>query len=193
MKNESETLADLNTGVVALASVCDGFFDAEVASRDAHPVEAANIPEPYQQLLVHQEHMTTRLNAHYGAPVALRVLEEQTNEDHYARRILLTPVNSDAVVEFGIARLNLSLVSPSVRQDVLKQEIPLGDVLIQHNVMRRIDPKWYFRFGPESPFVGDFSTEASVPVFGRVGIIHCDGAPAIQLLEVVTDARRADG
>ena len=67
----------------------------------------------------------------------------------------------------------------------LAGEIPLGAILITNEVMRRIEPKWYFRFTADAPMAAHFAGGGAA--YGRVGIIHCDGAPAIELLEVVTD------
>ncbi len=187
MTDVERTLQELNTGVVALASICADFFDAETADRGATAVPQDDVPEPYRSLLVHNEHMTTTLVLHHNQPVELEVLEERFDLHLYARKILLRLEGGD-VVEFGIARLNLALVDPPVRQEIRKRKTPLGDILIRHNVMRRIDPKWYFRFDKDSPFTTHFANNGQAAAYGRVGIIHCNGQPAIQLLEVVTDA-----
>jgi chorismate-pyruvate lyase len=186
MTPENE-MGDLSTGVVALESLCKGFYDSTTAIKDAHSIAPESLPDPFNTLLNHREHMTTKLTAHYQRPIELRVLSVRDSGQHYARQIELTVDQGQRIVEFGIARLNLALIAPHVREEVLSQQTPLGDVLRKHDVMRRIDPKWYFKFGPDSPFTTAFKNQT--PVYGRVGIIHCNDQPAIQLLEVVCGNR----
>ena len=154
-------------------------------------VAPAEIPAPYRELLVHHDHMTTKLEAYYGEAVELRVLQEHWQEEIYRRKILLTLKGSGRVVEFGIVRMNLALVSPPVRIQIKQRETPLGEILIQQDVLRRIDPQWYFHFGADSPLATRFDTGHAAPVFGRVGTIYCNDQPAFQLLEVVNDMKES--
>jgi len=181
-----DTVHDLNSGLVALTSIAEPFFDGTDARLDAQPTLADDIPQPFLRLLVHQDHMTARLTEHYGRSVFLSVLEDRRLDSTYTRKILLTLDSTETVVEFGIARIILPLVPKPARDEILARQDPLGDILIRHNVLRSIDPKWYLRFGRQSPFVRHFG--GGGPVFGRVGIIHCNRQPAIQLLEIVNDA-----
>lgn len=186
------SLNELNSGVEALASICNGFFGRDVASVGSHSVQPHELPAPYQELLVHHEHMTATLTAYYGASIELRVLQEQLDQEVYTRAILLVEQGSNAVVEFGIAKMNLALIPSNVRAEIREGRTPLGDILVTHDVFRRVDPKWYFRFDGQSPLMGHFGSVGNATAFGRVGIIHLHNQPAIQLLEVVVDARRGD-
>lgn len=168
----------------ALADLCDGFFD-DLAFVDAClRVGADELPPLARKLLVHREHMTVVLEAHFGAPAVLRVLAERRDAQHYARHVLLT-VGADArVVEVGVMQMNLDCVSEAVRSEVLDQRRPLGEILIRHDVLRRISPRWYFRFPKGTPIAAAFAS-GEESIFGRVGVIYCDEEPAIELLEVV--------
>ena len=146
------------------------------------------MPAPYRNLLVHNNHMTSALASHYGHPVSLRVLGEQRDGHIYSREILLTLGRSDNVVEYGIMRIDLSLVTEAVRSRILARTVPLGDILMRHKVLRRIEPKWFVRFGEGSPLLAHFGSDVK-EAFGRIGIIHCDHKPAIELLEVVVAGR----
>lgn len=171
----------------ALADLCDGFFD-DLAWVDRCPRRVADeFPAPLQDLLVHREHMTTRLADFYGRPVTLRVLAEQESDTEYARKIILE-LPGERPVEFGIVRIGLTYIDDAVRGDVLARRAPLGDILIQHGVLRRISPRWYFEFPPGSPVAAALGNPPG-PLIGRVGTIYCDEEPAIELLEVVYDAR----
>ena len=88
-------------------------------------------------------------------------------------------------MQFGIARVNLCYCSPAVRAEILAARTPLGRILIQHNVLRRIEPTAFLRVIPGSAMMEWFELERSRPTYGRLAYIHCDGQPAIELLEIV--------
>jgi hypothetical protein len=148
-------------------------------------VPAAEVPEPYQGLLVHEHHMTVTVERHHGRPVYLRVLGRHREGSWYARKILLLPVGTDKVVQFGIMRINLDLLARQVRQQVLDENTPLGRILIKHNVLRRIEPTAFLRIVPNEALMKYFGVTEPRVTYGRLAIIHCDDRPAVELLEVV--------
>ncbi|MCH8853812.1 MAG: hypothetical protein IID41_14340 [Planctomycetes bacterium] len=149
-------------------------------------VPAKSLEEPFRTLLVHEDHMTGVLLAHYGRAVGLHVLRRTNTEDTYTRFITLTASDSEQVVETGIVRINLALLSTAVRQEIVEAKKPLGSILIDHDVLRRIEPKWYFHLESSCPMLDHFGSGVR-QAYGRVGMIHCDNQPAIELLEVVAD------
>lgn len=171
----------------ALADLCDGFFDDLSFLADCQLREADELPGAARRLLAHRDHMTTVLEREFGEPVALRVVRDQIDAEHYARKIILTRGALGPPLEFGIVRLEFRYVAPAVRAEILQKSAPLGEILIRHNVLRRISPRWYFSFPPDSPIAHALGP-SSEPVYGRVGVIYCDEEPAIELLEVVTSA-----
>lgn len=141
-------------------------------------VPAEAVPEPYRGLLVHEHHMTVTVEAYHGGLVDVRVLESRLDGELYSRRILLELQSSGKVVQYGLVRLDLSRVVPEVRARILEQKTPLGRVLIEHDVLRRVEPTAYLRF-TSTPWFGEVAT------YGRLAIIHFDGEPAVEVLEVV--------
>jgi hypothetical protein len=152
---------------------------------DYEVVPADEVPAPYDQLLVHEHHMTVTVEEFYGSLVDVRVLDRKKSGDSYARKILLALQSTGQVVQFGIVRVNFRYCSPEVRAEIESERTPLGRVLIQHNVLRRIEPTSYFRVIPGPSMMSWFNLEHSRPTYGRLGYIHCDGRPCVELLEVV--------
>jgi len=175
----------------ALASLAAIFFGPGI-SEEPDLLAEKELPEPYKQLLAHDRHMTTSLEDYHGHPVLLEVLEERTDGDQYRRKILLTSGPGRHVVEVGVVRINLAYTSDDVRNEIVNKQAPLGDILIRYNVLREIEPKWYFRFKGPPALKGAFDRALPEPVFGRVGVIHCDGEPAIELLEVVASDKAVE-
>lgn len=133
--------------------------------------------------------MTLRLREHFGGDVRLHVISSDLDGDFYQRLITLTSVATGRVVEVGLVRIDLGYTSEPVRSAIQERNTPLGDVLIQANVLRRIEPKWYYRFTGGCPLLADFGEARPQTAYGRLGTIYCDEQPAIELLEIVYDER----
>jgi hypothetical protein len=153
---------------------------------DYEVIPAPLVPEPYHRLLVHEHHMTVTVEAHHGDLVDVQVLARRHSGNDYARKIVLTLRGSRRVVLFGIVHINLGYCTPPVREAILAQNTPLGRILIEHDVLRRIEPTAYLRVRPGPRQLAWFHIDQPRPFYGRLGIIHCDEKPAVHLLEVVT-------
>jgi hypothetical protein len=154
--------------------------------RDYEVIPAEQIPLPYHDLLVHEHHMTVTVEAHHGSLVDVKVLDRKRNGDSYARKILLALQSNGKIVQFGLVRIWLNYCSPEVADRIVSESTPLGRILIEHGVLRRIEPTQYVRVTPGPDMMKWFGLETPTPAYGRLAIIHCDGKPAIELLEIVT-------
>jgi chorismate-pyruvate lyase len=171
----------------ALGELLRPFLPPEFGS-ECDLVQADAIPSPADMLLVHHNHMTVQLERHHRCAVEVRVIAERHEYDVYSRLISLNLVDSGRVVEYGIARLNLRHLSPAVQAEVLSKQTPLGSILIQHNVHRRVKPRFFVRFPAFSRIMNLFHAGSlDSPVYGRLGTIYCNNEPAIQLLETVVN------
>ncbi len=161
------------------------FYDAPENLGKFAEVRAEEMPAPFRTLLAHQGHMTETVEAFHHSPVDVRVLETEIEDSHYARKILLARQSDGKVVQFGIVRLDFAYVSAEVRREIESQKIPLGRVLIQHNVMREIQLTKLWKVTPGSDLQNYFGISATVTTFGRTALINCNGQPAVELLEIV--------
>jgi chorismate-pyruvate lyase len=166
-----------------------GLFYAHSAElADFAPVAPCDIPEPYRQLLAHDQHMTVTVEQFHGCPVDVRVIEHKLAPPHYARKILLTRQSDGAVVQFGIVRIDLDQVDPAAREEILARQKPLGRILIEHNVLREVELVDLWRVTPGHDLRELFHLADVEQTYGRTALIHCNGQPAIELLEIVTPA-----
>ena len=159
------------------------------ADSSATVIFANDIPEPYRGLLAHTEHMTVTVEDFYGRHVDVRVLEAGRDGDFYHRRIVLTLEGRDQIVQFGAVRIDLTCLSPEVRDAILEQKTPLGRVLIEHNVLRRIEPTAFLKVEPGLSLVRTLLPPAPRTLYGRTGVIFCNDRPAIAVLEVLCPAK----
>ncbi len=168
-----------------LAALGEGFFEGVSWLRDCVQIQAHEIPRETRSLLVHDRHMTATLHAHYAQAVTLRVLDYREESSAYRRKILLTVNAGKRIVEFGLVRLSLDVLPAAARAEIEARSLPLGTIFAKYNVLTVVEPRWYLRFSSQSPVVQYFVPQAPTEAFGRLGVIHCDGKPAVELLEVV--------
>jgi chorismate-pyruvate lyase len=165
------------------------FYDVPDELAQFDEVSRADTPPVYRALLHHEHHMTVTVENFHGCAVDVRVLDVKRTGHHYARKILLTRQSDNAVVQFGIMRLNFGYVSDEIRRDIESEKIPLGHVLIQHDVLRVIHLDQLWRVVPGPDLCRLFNISPSESTYGRTAVIDCNGEPAVELLEIVTPVR----
>jgi hypothetical protein len=148
-------------------------------------VPADEVPPPYQELLVHEHHMTVTVEKHHGDLVDVRILARHVDDGSYARKILLAMQTSGKVVQFGIMRVKMRYCSPEVQKAIRAGRTPLGRILIEHDVLRRIEPTAFLRVIPGKAMIDWFGLDRPRPTYGRLAVIHCNEQPAVELLEIV--------
>lgn len=168
-----------------LAALVTLFYDDPAACGTMLPIEAAEMPQAYRRLLVHEEHMTVAMEAHHESIVDVEVLETLVTGNQYARKILLRRQSDQTVVQFGILRLDLSLLTAEIRNEIEQQTRPLGRILVRHNVMRSVhlDRLWRVISGKE--LQQHFQTEVEQETYGRTAAIDLGGRRAVEVLEIV--------
>lgn len=152
---------------------------------DWRAVEGRDLPEPQKRLLVHHGHMTIALGEYHRNPVELQVLDRRRSGDLYARRLVLTVPGNDSPVLFGIMRIDLTATPPEAREEILAETKPLGAILIDWGVLRRIDPRIYLEIRPGPLLAETLRVRSADSLYGRLATIYCGGMAAVELLEVV--------
>jgi hypothetical protein len=171
---------------VELTELLDEFYGEPIGHAQLGIFESVkSVPAPYDVLLDHHKHMTVTVEKYYGQTVDVHVHRCQRKDDWYAREITLVTSQSRRIVQYGIVRLDTTKLDSEVWRQIESRSIPLGRVLIEHQVMREValHDLWRVRVGPSLAglmhvAIGDF-------LYGRTALIYCDGAPAIELLEIV--------
>ena len=170
---------------VELESLIGLFFEDASELGRFEEVTAEQVPEPSRSLLAHDRHMTVTVEKYHGSPVDVQVLQSRTDGDLYSRKILLTRQSDGRVVQFGIVRLHMSVLSPEVSAEIERMETPLGRILINHGVFRVVKLLSLLKIQCGSELAETMGLEVDQECYGRTARIFCDGAPAIELLEIV--------
>ena len=151
-------------------------------------ISAAEMPTVARKLLDHEHHMTVTVEDYHNCEVDVQVLETLFDGQAYSRKILLTKQTDSTVVQFGIVRLHFEFLATHVQQEIMAEETPLGRILINHNVLRRVELSQLWKIQVGQDLAELFRITPDTIVYGRTAWIYCNGEPAIELLEVVTPA-----
>ncbi len=149
-------------------------------------IAGEEVPPPYHGLLVHTEHMTVTVEAFYGSPVDVKVMACQRRGNEYSRKILLTTKPDGKVVQFGLVRIDLGVCPDAVRDAIVEGKTPLGRVLIEHDMLRRIEPIAYLRVRLGQTMADWFGVPNHSETFGRIGLIYTGNEPAVEVLEILS-------
>jgi len=145
------------------------------------PCQASDLPEPYHELLVHEQHMTVTVERFFGSLVDVEVLECVRQGSQYLRKIWLRLQSTRQVVQFGCVEVHLAELPPIVADQILSGKTPLGRVLIEYDVLRRIEPIQFF----ETNWPTAWSANQSPSTFGRLGQISSAGRPLVNVVEIL--------
>ena len=147
---------------------------------------ADKIPEPERSLLAHDFHMTVTVEKFHSCKVDVKVLEKRTDDRLYSRKILLTRPSDDRVVQYGIVRLNFDVLDDEIVQEIQAEDTPLGRILINHNVLRRVKLLSLYEIECGEVLADAFQLGSGDKVYGRTALIYLNETPAIELLEIVS-------
>jgi len=133
--------------------------------------------------------MTVTVERFHNCRVRVKVLDRMARGSHYSRKILLARETDDQVVQFGIMRVDLNFLAAEVRAEIEREQVPLGRILIEHNVLRRVQycALWQVTMGEELARL--FSSPSNATTYGRTAVIECNHLPAVELLEIVAPIR----
>lgn len=155
-------------------------------------VEGDALPPAYRQLLDHEHHMTVTVEEFHGSAVEVQVLEVNRDASHYSRKITLSRQSDDAVVQFGLVRLDVSVLQPEVRMEIESERTPLGRVLIKHRVLRDVELHGLYRVQCGADLAQIFGVSTGTETYGRTAMIYCNGEPAVELLEIMAPLTQSD-
>lgn len=160
------------------------FPEAQPLIERAEHVSSALVPEPYQQMLVHDQHMTVTMESYHDTKVDVKIIDRRLDGDVYARKIVLLRSGTDRVVQFGIVRFDFRYVTQAVRDEILTGDTPMGRVLIEHNVLRHIDLGAVLRITAGPGLADLLQMKSGGVTYGRLATIFCNRLPAVDLLEI---------
>lgn len=98
-----------------------------VAPLEWIPEEA--IPDPFNQLLVHDHDMTSELERFHTDAITLQVIHSEQNDGLYLREVTLHAADCRSPVEYGLIEILLDHFPAELRPKILAGDTPLGSIL----------------------------------------------------------------
>ncbi len=174
------------TNLAELDKLVQLFHDDVKQLGAVQSVSASQIPEPQRSLLDHNLHMTVTLEKFHSSLVDVHVMQQhESDDDVYNREIRLHRQSDGNLVQYGIVRLNFKHLDAEVQTEIRNQSAPLGRILIEHDVHRRVQLLCLYEIAPSEECVAKLGLGSGSNLYGRTAIIYCNNEPAIELLEVV--------
>ncbi|HTG45635.1 MAG TPA: hypothetical protein VK633_14025 [Verrucomicrobiae bacterium] len=149
-------------------------------------VAGPEVPEPFQQLLVHEGDMTPTLEAFFESTIHLEVLRREQRGDFYFREVLLRTDDAEQPVEFGAIKIHLALFPPAARQEILKERLPLGTILARYKIAHLSRPKAFLRVHSDDYISRMLGLKGRHSLFGRRNTLsHMDQHPFAEIVEIL--------
>ena len=124
------------------------------------------------------------MERYHGCPVTVEVLNRRREGDLYLREILLHRTSDRRPVQYGLVHFHLQYVSPEIRDEILREETPLGRILINHNVLRHVDLGAILELTAGPRLASLLQMPAGSKTYGRLATLFFNHQPAVDLLEV---------
>lgn len=130
-------------------------------------IDAAEVPEPYLGLLVHDGDMTSRLEGYHEKSIRVRCLRSSNDGKSYFREVVLETEEDGEPTEYGAIEINLSSLPEEVRKVVVEARQPLGGILNQFRIPYSSSPKAFLSIIPDGPIVEAFGSVEADVLYGR--------------------------
>lgn len=136
-------------------------------------VDAADIPQPARDLLVHENDMTSTLEAFAGQRLSLRVLHKRVDGDRLLREVVLYGDDDGRAVEYGAIRIHLGcIVEDEVRRQIEAGTRPLGGILKAHGIEHRCQPTSFIGLDADDVSRRALGFDGDHVLYGRHTLLH---------------------
>ena len=153
------------------------------------PVETAAVPEPFKSLLVHRVDMTSTLENFHKDKLRVELLGCHARGQEYYREVVLRTEKSGRRVEFGAIKIMLDLFPMDVRSEILREQQPLGRILVESGVEFSSQPRGYLRVAPDDFIAGALGLKRPQCLYGRRNTLMDPWErPLAEILEILPPA-----
>ena len=129
------------------------------------------VPQPYKSLLVHSLDMTPTLERFYQGPVGLMVLSRERQDNFYYREVILNVDEGKRPVEYGAIRICLDHLPATLRDRVLQEQRPFGNILQSESFPHMSWPQAFFRTEPDAHMSTVLRLHRPCSLYGRRNLL----------------------
>lgn len=154
--------------VLPFANPLDEFYiQAGMTLPRIEVVPGSSVPQPYQQLLVHEGDMTPTLEKFHKSTIHLEVLRRELHHNAYCRQVLLRTADAKKPVEFGAIKIFLDHFPTGARNDILSERLPLGTILALFKIEHLSRPKAFLKIFSDAYINQAFGLQGTHTLYGR--------------------------
>lgn len=147
---------------------------------------AAEVPAPYQQLLVHDHDMTSELAGYHQSPISLTVIQSRQTGNIYFREVTLHAAATGAPVEYGLIEILLDSFPAELRPLILAGDTPLGTILTTSALPFRSEPQGFFTIPADVLHAIFPHSPTGAKLFGRYNHLICGESTCLaRILEIL--------
>ena len=152
-------------------------------------IDGEAMPEPYKSLLVHERDMTSTLENFHKAGIHLRLVSRQQRGDEYFREVVLVLDSSEKPVEFGAIKIHLDRFPEKAREEILREQFPLGHLLKDFAIEYQSRPKAFLRIASDKTINGFFGLHGAHLLYGRRNtLLSPAGESLAEIVEILPPA-----
>ncbi len=149
-------------------------------------IPATEVPQPYQQLLVHDHDMTSKLAGFHHDSISLSVLRSRQTGNIYFREVTLHAATTGAPVEYGLIEILLDSFPTELRPLILAGDTPLGAILTTSGLDFRSEPQGFFTIPADVLREVFPKSSTGAKLFGRYNHLVCGESTCLaRILEIL--------
>ncbi len=130
-------------------------------------IDASELPEPYQSLLVHEGDMTSKLETYHESEQKVKAIRSSNNGKKYFREVILESKLTSKATEYGAIEIQLDALPEEVCDKIVEAQRPLGGILNDYRIPYSSVPRGFLRVIPDEPIVEAFSQVEADHLYGR--------------------------
>ena len=158
-------------------------------------LDGEEMPQPYRRLLVHDRDMTPTLEAAFGQPIHLRVMQQWRSGELLTRQVLLVLDQEGIPAVFGAIRIHLDAFPLPAREEILQGHRPLGAILHHHRLEHQSRPQAFFQVEADGPI--SRALQGSSPgtlLYGRLNLLRSlQKGTLAEILEILPALQEVGG
>lgn len=149
-------------------------------------VDGEAVPQPYRQLLVHNDDMTPTLERFYRRDIHLHLLGRRQQGHEYFREVVLLLDGTNDPVEFGAIKIYLDRFTPEARRQILEEQRPLGHIMQECGVKHTSRPKAFLRLASDRFINEALQLSGANVLYGRRNtLFHPQNRPLAEIVEIL--------
>jgi chorismate-pyruvate lyase len=161
----------VTTELNVLQPLTEFYEEAGLPLPEVKLIDGREMPQPYRNLLVHDNDMTPTLEAAHGQTIHLRVLKHSLRDGVFSRQVLLVLDEDAAAVEFGGIKIYLEHLPEEARRLVLEKKMPLGTILRTQRVAHQSHPSAYLQVNADAVIREALDLDEPRALYGRCNVL----------------------